>query len=490
MKYVRTAPDHIRLLIGSIVVLLCIAGTIATREDVLGDPDVWWHLKTGAWILQHRAVPTTDTFSYTFAGQPWIAKEWLSQVIYFLAFTAGGWNGVAALVAIVVGVAAGLLYWSLSESFRPSMAASVVLVCLLVTSSAITARPHLLTLPLLVIWTAGLFQASQKGNAPNFLLLVVILAWANLHAAFTMGFVIAFFAFLDFLETTRLTRKPALLAWLGFLALCPLVTLIHPYSYHAMMATLAVFRTNEGTLPIGEWQPFNAQQQAVHAGVLLLLLFAGLTSGFRLGLARALLIVLLTYLFMTHVRYAFFLYPVLVLLVAPVVALQFPKLSAAQWRSQPLDPAEQRMSAAFAPAAAVVSALIVAMIGLQCWMLPTAPPQMVAVTAAIDYVKSHGVTGNVLNHYNFGGPLVFNDIPTFVDGRTDQLFIDSFGKEMQDGREDQAIFARTLAKYDIRWTIFPPEDPRLKMLQAMPGWKQVFADKFAVVYQREDQTTQ
>lgn len=96
----------------------------------------------------------------------------------------------------------------------------------------------------------------------------------------------------------------------------------------------------------------------------------------------------------------------------------------------------------------------------------------------------------MLNHYNFGGPLIFHDIPTFVDGRTDQLFLDSFGKDMQDGRTDQAVLARTLDSYDIRWTIFPPDDPRLKMLQGMPGWKQVFADKYAVVYQREDQTTQ
>lgn len=486
----RPAPENIRLLIGLLVVLLCVAGTIATRMDALGDPDTWWHLKTGAWIWEHKAVPTVDTFSYTFAGQPWIAKEWLSQIIYFMAYTAGGWNGVAALVAILVGLVAGLIYWTLSGSLRPSLAASIALVCLLVTSSAITARPHLLTLPLLVIWTASLFASSRKGAAPNYLLLVVILAWANLHAAFTMGFVIAFFAFLDFLESTRLTRKPALLAWLGFLALCPLVTLIQPYSYQAMMATLAVFRTNIGALPIGEWRPFDAQQQVVHTGVLLLLLFAALTSGFRLGYARSLLIVLLTYLFMTHVRYAFFLYPVMVLLVAPVVAAQFPKLSADYWRSQPLDPLEQRMSAVFRPAAAVLSALTVALVAIQATILPTEPAPEVAASGAIAYVKSHGITGHVLNHYNFGGPLVFNDIPTFVDGRTDQLFLDSFGKDMQDGRIDQAILARTLEKYDIRWTILPPDDPRLKMLQGMPGWKQVFADKYAEVYLREDQASQ
>jgi len=490
MTKMRAAPDNIRLLIGLVVVVLCIAGTVATRMDALADPDTWWHLKTGAWIWEHKAVPTTDTFSYTFAGQPWIAKEWLSQIVYYMAYSAGGWNGVAALVAIVVGMVAALIYWTLSDSLRPSLAASIALVCLLVTSSAITARPHLLTLPLLVIWTAELFKSSQKGAPPNYLLLGVILAWANLHAAFTMGFVIAFFAFLDFVETTRLTRKRATLAWLGFLALCPLVTLIHPYSYQAMLATLAVFRTNVGALPIGEWRPFDAQQQVVHTGVLLLLLFAALTSGFRLGLARSLLIVLLTYLFMTHVRYGFFLYPAMVLLVAPVVATQFPKLSAAYWRNQPLDPLEQRMSAAFGPAAAVISALTVALVGLQATILPTEPAPEVAASGAIDYVQSHGVAGHVLNHYNFGGPLIFHDIPTFVDGRTDQLFLDSFGKEMQDGRTDQAILARTLEKYDIRWTILPPDDPRLKMLQGMPGWKQVFVDKFAVVYQREGQTTQ
>jgi hypothetical protein len=100
-------------------------------------------------------------------------------------------------------------------------------------------------------------------------------------------------------------------------------------------------------------------------------------------------------------------------------------------------------------------------------------------------VKSHGITGHVLNHYNFGGPLVFNGIPTFIDGRTDQLFTGGFGKELADGRENQAVFAGTLAKYDIGWTIFPPDDPRLKMLERLPGWKQVFADKYAVVYQRQ-----
>jgi hypothetical protein len=63
-------------------------------------------------------------------------------------------------------------------------------------------RPHLLTLALFIIWTHQLFSASQRHSAPHLALLLLLVLWANLHAAFTMGFVIAFFAFLDFIERT------------------------------------------------------------------------------------------------------------------------------------------------------------------------------------------------------------------------------------------------------------------------------------------------
>jgi len=51
---------------------------------LLADPDSHWHIAVGHWILQHGAVPTVDIYSFTLPGQPWIAKEWLSQVVMAL----------------------------------------------------------------------------------------------------------------------------------------------------------------------------------------------------------------------------------------------------------------------------------------------------------------------------------------------------------------------------------------------------------------------
>src|SRR6185369_4559302 len=77
------------LLVSLFAVAICTA--LAWVPKVLGDPDTYWHIAAGEWILDHRQIPLVDPFSYTFAGQPWTAHEWLSEVLLALAFRAGGW---------------------------------------------------------------------------------------------------------------------------------------------------------------------------------------------------------------------------------------------------------------------------------------------------------------------------------------------------------------------------------------------------------------
>src|SRR5437762_1853949 len=64
--------DQRRLLVGAIF-LVIFAVDLVRPTDI----DVWWHLKTGELIARMGAVPTVDPFSYTAAGRPWVAHEWL-----------------------------------------------------------------------------------------------------------------------------------------------------------------------------------------------------------------------------------------------------------------------------------------------------------------------------------------------------------------------------------------------------------------------------
>src|SRR6266436_9052094 len=69
----------------------------AAREFVV-DPDVWWHIKVGQDLLRTHHWPTTDPYSFTAFGTPWLAYEWLGDVA--IGFV--GKFGLQALEALLI----------------------------------------------------------------------------------------------------------------------------------------------------------------------------------------------------------------------------------------------------------------------------------------------------------------------------------------------------------------------------------------------------
>src|SRR6185312_11050616 len=159
--------------------------------QIFNDADTWWHLAAGDWILAHRAVPARDIFTFTFAGTPWNAHEWLSEVLMAGGFAAGGWAGLHIVFALAMGMTAATVAGVLRKrmDFIPALLVSVLgLACV---AGSLLARPHLLALPLLAIWTSALVDARARGSAPPFWLAAVMLVWANLHGSFAFGLALA-----------------------------------------------------------------------------------------------------------------------------------------------------------------------------------------------------------------------------------------------------------------------------------------------------------
>src|SRR2546421_677546 len=110
---------------------------------VLRDPDTFWHIRTGQWILQHREFPHADNFSYTFFDKPWIAKEWLSQLLLALAFEVGGWSGVVMLTAGTCAAIVAIMTPYLMSVLRFSAALGLAVVTYCLISPHFLARPHI-----------------------------------------------------------------------------------------------------------------------------------------------------------------------------------------------------------------------------------------------------------------------------------------------------------------------------------------------------------
>ena len=76
---------------------------LSAGEILLRDSDTEWQIKVGQWILEHGALPTSDVFSFTRFGEPWISSSWLSQVAYALVY-GGDWAGAVILTSIATVV--------------------------------------------------------------------------------------------------------------------------------------------------------------------------------------------------------------------------------------------------------------------------------------------------------------------------------------------------------------------------------------------------
>src|SRR6185369_13434288 len=92
-------------LAGDLLLIFLILGLpigLASTARTFGDGDTSWHVAVGQWIVRHGRIPTTDPFSFTAYGKPWVAMEWPADLIMTGAYQLAGYAGLATLVAAAV----------------------------------------------------------------------------------------------------------------------------------------------------------------------------------------------------------------------------------------------------------------------------------------------------------------------------------------------------------------------------------------------------
>ncbi len=479
--------QRVRILFGLVLCLALALWLSVGGQQLLHDPDTQWHIALGRDIWQLKSFPHVDTYSHSFAGTPWIAKEWLSQLILFGAYAVGGWTGVVLLGAGVLALVALLLYRRLSASLRPEIAAATVIAALALSSQAIIARPHMIALPLIILFVHHVWDAARAQKAPSFWLLGVMCLWANMHASFTFGFVVAFLSFLAFLNSEKSLTSRNSIRWIVFLGLCPVAAMAHPYGFDSIWSTISVAQSE--ALPfIQEWRAFSAPVDIAAEAVLLSLLAFLLIGRFRTDIFAALFLCLLLHLYLTHVRFIYLLFLLAPLVVVDDLARQFPAASFSTW-SRKLGPSgfHGRLVHSFQASAVFILAASALLVLWAANSNDWGPRKEVLVTNALSAARAEGVTGNVLNHYDFGGGLILARVPTFIDGRADRLFQNGFMPEINASKKDGGgdILRKHLDQYTIGWTLLKVDDGRVDHLDRMSNWERIYQDEFAVVHRRK-----
>lgn len=174
------------------LVLLLLCG-IAISIKGLREPDAWWQLRTGEWILENKSVPSQDIFSYTFAGAEWFNVKWLSEVLMALVSKATGPECIFLLQILATLGLLWVLYRTahLYKSSENDLSAVFTLLLLLpAIEYRIIGRPEMVSHLLCVVFVYLLLRYRSSPSKSNWWLVALQVLWANMHEAFGMGIVL------------------------------------------------------------------------------------------------------------------------------------------------------------------------------------------------------------------------------------------------------------------------------------------------------------
>ncbi|HKS20142.1 MAG TPA: hypothetical protein VJS63_13135 [Bradyrhizobium sp.] len=456
----------------SIYVLFLVAG-----NRLLIDPDTMWQITVGQWIIDNRAVPTVDVYSFTMRGQPWISTQWLAQVMYAKVFALAGWSGPVVLAASAISATLALLTKFLSRRLSDSTTLVFVTAALALTLPHLLARPHVLALPVMVAWVGGLIAAADRRAAPSLSLLPLMVLWANLHGGFVFGLVlIAPIAIEAVLSADAALRKPLLLRWLGFGVAALAAGCCTPYGWNSLLASQKILALGAALPLIMEWKPADFGSFGPFELCLLLGIGLALFRGIKLPPMRIALLLGLLHMALSQGR------------AAEILALLAPLILAAPLARQ-IGQGEAPHSNAVSPARGVLFAsLAIALVAgtVAYASVHRFEPHMRGspVAAVIELKKLN--LARVFNDYDFGGYLISNGVAPFIDGRTElygeKFFVDH---NAASGLMEPDNLFGLLEAYQIEATLMRTQSAATKLLDHVDGWQKVYSDDIATIHLRK-----
>ena len=476
LRWVCSMPGTLGAFLVSAVFLL--------KRSFFVDPDMWWHLKTGELILSTHRWATTDPYSYTSAGAPWMSAEWLGDVLIAAVYRLGGLRGLEALL-IVMGGAVMLALYGLatlrSGNCKAAFFASVPLITLAAVSFNL--RPQMLGYLFLILTLIAMELFRQGKQRAVWMLPPLFLIWVNTHGSWIIGLgtVVAYLAGglagfqMGSLEarrwanSERLRLEIVLLLSLAAIPITPYGTRLAAYPF-TVASSLPVSVAN-----VQEWRvmPFDLISGKIFLVLLLGFIVAQVAFRFAWRLEEFLLFLFGTAMACVHVRFLMLFVPFFAPLAATVLS---------RWA-----PSYNKAKDQYLINFALIAGIVIAMVNY----FPSQRQLEEKVARrfpvhALQYLCEHPVPGPLFNTYGYGGYMIESGIKTFIDGRS-ELFEQTgvladymYIKQLQPGT------LQVLRGYGIRAVLMGRGEPLLTVLAASPEWRRVYSDDVSELYVKQD----
>ncbi len=457
----------------------------------LSDPDFWFHLKIGEYIVSKGLIPRADIFSFTHFGQPWIAHGWLSGVIFYLVY-----SRLSSYVLIFTfAVLTTLAFWIAAKRSHshPFIRGLGVFLGVWTALPTIGVRPRVFSLLLASIFLTFLTSYLKGGQSRKIWWLVPLMVlWVNLHGGFLIGLAliglavigIPLDALVDGVKIGPLWPRIRLLALV--LLVCVLASLINPYGARLYTFLFGVLSSPVFQEVVVDWvSPDFHRPNLLPLALLILLSIASLgLSPKRVRPSDLLLFLATLYATLKSQRNM----AIFALVAVPLMADCLNSFLV----STPSGKVFGRTHSSPASRRTLIPSLLLllplALFGVKLKLnVYTRPNQnlLKVPVNAVEYLKERGIAGNTFTDPNiWGGYLIWAlpSNPVYIDGR--DLYSEQFVKEyfqMINGISDwRGPFDRS----GVRIVITRPGSLLAREMGNSQDWRWVYQDELAIVFEK------
>jgi hypothetical protein len=489
---VHVKMSTMRLTIRQVFFIFLFLGLFLMTLRPIADPDFWWHLRAGQLIVQTHAIPHNDPFSFTNSGKPWVAHEWLSELLMYGLYRFGSYGLLIFAFSLLITGAFLFAYLRSPQESRPYVAGFTLLLGAIATAPAWGVRPQMISLFISSLFLYLLDRYRKEGGLKFIIPLPLItLVWVNLHAGYFLGLVIiAIYIAGDLIELlksevqkTENMEAPTLKSILilcAVLGVSILATLANPNGLHILLYPFQTLTSQAMQQFIQEWfsPDFHQLEWQPLAWFILAFIGAGMLGKKPISPTRILLTLFFGYAALLSMRHV----PLFAIVAIPILSEQIGTLV----RIQPEVKTPSQLLRWIAPLMLVCMMLV---IGLRFMQIVQGQPKSEADTfpkAAVDWIAENRPEGNLFNSYGWGGYIIWRlypQYPVYIDGRAD-IYGDKFIFAYMDVYRARPGWEQALDTQAVRLVLLEPESGLASALRLSYDWEIVYEDQVSVVFAR------
>lgn len=501
--------------------LFCYLIAVVFGLKQLREPDVWWQLLTGRWMLENGAITRTDSFSYTMEGAKWVNVKWLYEII-IATLEKGFGPHIVILLQVGINVAIAYFLIRLTKQFfkrfdvRQSKFFTVLSIFLFfsIVENRMTGRPEMVSHFMTTLYLFILFKNPTFTWKKILWLVPLQCLWANMHEGYPIGIVIigsyTFGSFLAYLISKEKDYLQQAIRLGGVGVAAVVAILINPNGIQLWNQPFEIFRqlsVNKYTIELfsfTEAQYWTLQAKANAAVIIVSIIFwivyiiskrKGKTNIVNpTTVAYLLLLALFGYLSLSANRNI----PFTEIVFIPSIAIAIPYL-ADRFRLNNLS-IYRKLSKQWVPITTIIGGLLyISVVSNKFYEYNNSPNKYGAHVSmlnnpigAANFIKKHQIKGPAFSDYFISSYLLWDNYPDFksyIDLRDLDIFPSSFFDEYFELNYNPSKFYQLDSTYKFNYVVLSTS--QLPLLQQKLYWGHgfnvVYVDPVSIILLRENE---